>query len=240
MTTWNPIDNGAGPLDFDLIGSGGFFANGGFELGINLNGDTLNLDKALFVNAFSNWLDANAAGSVIATSGSGLIVNNDIIDVQIGGQLDITVPVVNDGEIDKSSGAGTLSFGSSLSMQPTSLLRIDAGAVNLSSTLALGDGAILEGFGTVNGNVFSSGGIVNVDGAGALTGTLTINGDLTLDSNSTVVFDFCETDCANQFRRFLGRPGGRRQRHAVHADPGRSVDHGQPAQLFRTGGCQDQ
>ena len=189
LTTWNPTDNGSPALNFDLTGSGSFFANGGFDLGNNLNNDTLTLDKLLFIGGPSLWQDFGAAGSVV--SGSGILVNGSILDVQNQAQLDIGVAVTNNGEIEKSFGAGLLSFTNFLTMGADSILNVDTGSVAVATTLTLAPGSVLEGFGTLTANVVSSGGTVNIDGSAANTGTLTIAGDLTLDVNSTLVFDFC-------------------------------------------------
>jgi hypothetical protein len=191
LTTWIPFDNSSAAQDFTLNGSGQLFANGGFDISSNLNNDTLTLDKVVSIGGLSSWGDASFATSIIA--GTGSFINNGDIDVFNTVQLTVGVDIVNNAEISKNSGVGVLELSGNLTMNPGSKLTVFEGStVSLSGgagTLLLTNTAGFGGGGTLNGNVNSTGGVIDIENSSGTPGTLTINGALTLDSISTLLFD---------------------------------------------------
>jgi hypothetical protein len=191
LTTWIPFDNSSAAQDFTLNGSGQLFANGGFDISSNLNNDTLTLDKVVSIGGLSSWGDASFATSIIA--GTGSFINNGDIDVFNTVQLTVGVDIVNNAEISKNSGVGVLELSGNLTMNPGSKLTVFEGStVSLSGgagTLLLTNTAGFGGGGTLNGNVNSTGGVIDIENSTGTPGTLTINGALTLDSISTLLFD---------------------------------------------------
>ncbi len=187
-TTWNP-PAGSTPEAFALTGVGIVFANGGFDLGANLDNDTLTLDKFLVIGAvINNWNDAGFAGNTI--TGAGGIVNNGLIQAFNGAQLDINVPLTNNVEISKNAGGGVLQFTNGLIMSPDSGLTIFPGTVvNPGAPLVLSGAAELSGGGTLDGSVNSFGGIIDIEDGLGLPATLTITGSLFLDLASTLAID---------------------------------------------------
>ncbi|MDH3759713.1 MAG: filamentous hemagglutinin N-terminal domain-containing protein, partial [Gammaproteobacteria bacterium] len=191
VTTWNPATTG-GTETLTLDGAGILFAFGGFDLGnfLDLN-DTLTLDKVLVIDSFSSWFGAGSSPVTINTSAAGTIVNNADILAANGAQIAIDVAVINNGLISKAAdSAGLLLFSNVLSMNPGSELQIEeVGTVQLSGSSLTLNQAHLSGAGTFIGDVISLGGLIDIEDSVGNPATLTINGSLALDSDSTIAFD---------------------------------------------------
>jgi filamentous hemagglutinin family protein len=185
-TTWNPFSFSSLGDDFALLGSGLFFANGGFDLGSNLNNDTLTLDKFVVVGGTSIW---NTSATATISGGGGILNNGDTFSVGTGQQI-FDVVVTNNNLINKVvDSTGLLLFNSGLVTNPGSELQVEEVAtVQVGVPMTLNQ-ANLSGAGTFIGDVISVGGLIDIEESGGNQGTLTITGNVTLDADSTVVFD---------------------------------------------------
>jgi len=190
-TIWNPLSTGSTET-FTITGPGILVANGGFNLGTNLDAnDQLVLDKFLFINSFSSWDDAGSG--TLSIIGGGIILNNDFIQVNSiatgsAAQLDIAVPVTNIGEISKENGLGSLIFSAGLSVTGGDL-NVSTGTTVEATGLIL-NGGELRGGGTLIGDLTSLGGVIDIEDPDGSPGTLSIIGAVSfLDQNSSIVFD---------------------------------------------------
>jgi len=157
------VNAGSGLLTFDA----GFVNNSGFIALLN-NMDLKNV--TVFTNAVDGGIDFQADIGITNTIGSANIDNFGFIRKSAGVQTSTIIPVLNN--------------------EPNSAVNIDSGSLSLGGAPLILNKSVLAGVGTFVGNVISKGGVVDTgsDSTGAI-GTLTINGNLTLDASSLTVFD---------------------------------------------------
>jgi len=142
----------------------------------------------LTIGAVSAWAGGVSIQNTI--NGTGSITNNGTITATNGAILTVGVTVINNAEVNKSTGNGILTFTNSFTMTPGSRLNVDSGTLSLNGNpLNLVFGSELSGAGTFFGNVVSNGGIIDIGNDIGDPGILDITGTLTLDQASTVVFD---------------------------------------------------
>ncbi|MCP3936224.1 MAG: hypothetical protein GY708_12730, partial [Actinomycetia bacterium] len=94
-------------------------------------------------------------------------------------------------EIVKNTSSTTTTVGATLVNNAYSRVTINDGVLSLAGApLVLGLGAELEGtFATFDGDVISVGGLIGMSSLSSENGPLSITGSLTLDADSTLVFD---------------------------------------------------
>ncbi len=190
-----------------VTGSGALNAQGGFDIGSNVQDDTLTLDNALNIAFFTNSIWQNGAGTG-TINGTGYIRNEGTIDLQndAGIALNLQFDNVNPGKLIKTLGAGDVSFSS---IWHTGDIEIQTGTFIINQTSTFYNEGIIDLFSTATLDI-SAGGMENENelfGSGSIigdvvnygsmevagdvteTGTLTIIGNLTLRESSFIVFD---------------------------------------------------
>ena len=163
--------------------------NGGGSINLNVTGNLLVVEPIQVDDVFGT----GNPGNILLTVSGAIIANSDIINYIPAGASPA-------GNINFTSSTAVSFFkGGNSGINGGASLGINGGNVTVTmdngidpvapGTLLLNSGTFLEGVGTVNGDVFSQGGVIDIGDALGSVGTLTISGNLSLDSNSIVVFD---------------------------------------------------
>ena len=171
-TCYGNGDPGCATFGSHLVG-GLETINGGGSINLDVIGDLLAVEPIQVDDVFGT----GNPGNILINSSGPIIANSDIINFIPGGNIDLTfssaVAVFNAASVGINGGTITLNDGGGLGSGP----------------LALNSGTFLEGVGVIDGDVFSQGGVIDIGGALGSVGTLTISGNLSLDTSSIVVFD---------------------------------------------------
>jgi hypothetical protein len=142
---------------------------GGGDISLNVTGDLFIVDQIQVEDTFTT----GNPGNIFLTATGTIISNGNIVNLLSIGNIDFNTP-------------------SPVSFFNNSRLGINGGTVTLdggTGSLLLSSGAFFEGVGTVDGDVNSLGGLIDIGDDNGNIGSLTITGDLTLDPNAILVFD---------------------------------------------------
>ena len=130
LTLWNAPSTSGTVENFSITGVGSLLANGGFDLGIRLWGDTLTLDVPLVINGVSSW--SNNTNGTTTFSGGSTISNNSTITAINPGNISVQIPFFNNATLTKSSGGGNITFTSVFNNAVTTgILNSNSTAINL-------------------------------------------------------------------------------------------------------------
>lgn len=216
ITNGNANNTGAGMINIDTgtivlrdsaaIGTA-FIRLNNSETAVELGNGVVLPNDITLTNRNSNKYLRIEDGATSATLGGTITLEGNTaaenqIDLGAGQTLTLTGTITGAPTALLVSGEGTTVMDAGATTDFSGILDIDGGTVTLNSTLSnatveIATGAALEGTGTITNTIGSVGGSLRA-GDGSTTGTLTANGAVTLDSNSTVDVLITGTTTADQ------------------------------------------
>ncbi len=129
---------------------------------------------------------SNGSGNIALTASGNMINNNIITNNTATGGITFTSPTAILVQGVFTPGAAAIGAEVNTNTGPITLA---GGALDL----MIDRGGFLESAGIINGNVVTKGGVIDIGSFSGGTGTLTINGNLTLDPTAIAVFDIAGT-----------------------------------------------
>ncbi|MFC5610357.1 autotransporter outer membrane beta-barrel domain-containing protein [Variovorax soli] len=152
--------------------------------------------------------DGGATGSIV-----GPVLNNAALVVNRSNEASLAGPISGSGSVTQSGSGTTVLSGANTYLGATTVangaLYIDGNQSAATGTTSVAAGATLGGRGTVGGHVaLADGATLSPGGTGAAPGTLTINGDLSLASGSTLTYSFGQANVVGGAFNDLTQVGG--------------------------------